>query len=81
MDALTPTVVRATTLLLALISLTACGTSINTISLPEKALEARVVPTRHGASNLDVGVYAVECGAALDAREKDIEAIRKAVGQ
>ncbi len=62
--------------------LTACSTqAIQTLSVPQAALEARPLPVLEGLSNRAVGIYAVECKAALDARERDIEVIRKAVGQ
>jgi len=69
------------TRLLPILLLTACSSQpvINTISLPQSALQERPQPVLEGQTNRAVGIYALECKAALEAREDDIRAIKKAV--
>lgn len=67
---------KAPVTLVALFLAGCVSTPINTISLPSAALEARPLPVLGGTSNRDIGIYAIECKAALEAREEDIESIR-----
>lgn len=60
--------------------LSACaGTTIQTMSLPQKALEPTPDPVLEGESNRAGGILAVELKAALGECNKDKAAIRKAV--
>lgn len=66
---------------LALI-LSACAArpTINTIALPETALQPRPLPVLESVSNRSVGIYAIECRSLLIQSNEDKAAIRKSAG-